>query len=68
MQDMTQPIGDASIQSELNAQGIGSMLVFLQGDVVVMLHTAQPDDQEPLLSLEGLEELAWMTGRLSNDG
>ena len=58
MQDMTQPIGDASIQLELNAQGIGSMLVFLSGDRVVSLHTAQSDDQQPLVSLEGLEALA----------
>ena len=58
LQDMDSPIGDASVEVEVNAQGIGSMLVFIKGDVLVMLHTAQPDDQEPLLSLEGLEELA----------
>ena len=65
LQDMDSPIGDASVEVKVNAQGIGSMLVFLQGDVLVMLHTAQPDDQEPLLSLEGLEELAELVaGRL----
>ena len=58
MQDMDSPIGDASVEVEVNAQGVGSMLVFIKGDNLVMLHTAQPDDQEPLLSLEGLEELA----------
>ena len=58
IQDMDSPIGDASVEVEVNAQGIGSMLVFVKGDKLVMLHTAQRDDQEPLLSLEGLEELA----------
>lgn len=58
MQDMVPPIGDASIEVEANSQGIGSMLIFVKGDKVVSLHTAQPDDQEPLLSLEGLKELA----------
>jgi len=58
MQEMVPPIGEASLEVELNAQGIGSMLVFLNGDKLVQLYTFQPDDQEPLLSLEGLEELA----------
>ena len=58
LQDMDSPIGDASVEVEVSAQGIGSVLVFIQGDVLVMLHTAQPDDQEPLLSLAGLDELA----------
>ena len=58
MQDMLLPIEDASIQIEVNAQGIGSMLVFIKGDKVVLLHTAQPEGQRPLLPLEGLEELA----------
>ncbi len=65
MQDMVLPIGDASIQIELNAEGIGSMLVFIKGDEVVSLHTAQPEGQQPLVSLEGLEELAKLVaGRL----
>ena len=42
----------------MNAQGIGSMLIFINGDKLVSLHTAQSDDQEPLLSPKGLEELA----------
>ncbi len=58
MQDMAPPIGDASFEAGVNAQGIGSMLVFVNGDKLVSLHTAQPDAQEPLLSLEDLEELA----------
>ena len=55
---MDPPIGDASIEVEVNAQGIGSMLVFIKGDRLVSLHTAQPDDQEPLVSLSSLKELA----------
>lgn len=58
MQEMDPTIGDASIEVEVNTQGIGSMLVFIYGDRVVSLHTTQPDDQEPLVSLAGLEELA----------
>ena len=58
MREMDAPIGDVSIEVEVNAQGIGSMLVFIKGDRLVSLHTAQPDDQEPLVSLAGLKELA----------
>ena len=58
LQEMSSPIGEASAQVEVNAQGIGSILVFLKGDKVISLHTAQPEGQEPLLSLESLEELA----------
>ena len=58
MQEMDPPIGDASIEVEVNTQGIGSMLVFIKGDRLVSLHTAQPDNQEPLVSRAGLAELA----------
>ena len=58
MQRMDPPIADASAQVEFNAQGVGSMLVFLAGETVVSLHTAQADDQQPLVSLEGVAELA----------
>jgi hypothetical protein len=58
MQAMDSPIGDASFEIEVNAQGIGSMLVFIKGDKLVSLHTAQPDGQRPLMPLEGIEELA----------
>ena len=58
MQVMDSPIGDASFEIEVNAQGIGSMLVFIKGDKLVSLHTAQPEGEGPLLSLEGLEDLA----------
>ena len=58
MRDILPPIGNAALEVEVNAQGIGSILVFLNGDNLVQLHTSQPDDQESLLSLEGLKELA----------
>jgi hypothetical protein len=65
MLDMTQPVGDASTQIEVNAQGIGSMLVFVSWDNVVSLHTALPNGQQPLASMEELEELAVLVdGRL----
>ena len=59
MQEMVTPIGDASasVEVDLNAGGPGSILVFVHGDKVVQLLSGQSDDQEPLLSLEGLEEL-----------
>ncbi len=53
----------------MDAGGIGSMLIFIDGDKLVSLHTAQSDDQEPLLSLEGLEELAKLVAsRLGQSG
>lgn len=58
MLSMTTPIGDASAKIEVNAQGIGSMVVFIAGDRVVSLHTAQAEGAEPLVPLEGLEDLA----------
>ena len=58
MREMVPPIGDASLEVEVDAKGIGSILVFVNGDILVSLTTWQPDDQEPLLTLEGLEELA----------
>jgi hypothetical protein len=58
MEVMPTPIGEASAQLELNVQMIGSMLVFVQGDKFISVHTAQPDGVDPLVSLEGLEVLA----------
>ena len=58
LQEMPSPIGDTSSQVEVNAEGIGSMLVFMSGDKVVSMHTAQSEGQSPLVSLEDLEELA----------
>ena len=58
LQEMASPIGEASAQVDVNANGIGGMLIFLKGDKVVSLQTAQPEGLEPLLSLESLEELA----------
>ena len=58
MQTMSPPISDASAYVDVNAEGIGSVLVFVKGDKVLSFHTAQPDGQRPLMSLEGIEELA----------
>ena len=58
LRQMTPPIGDISGQVEVNAEGIGSMLVFSSGDKVVSMHTMQSEGQSPLVSLEDLEELA----------
>ena len=58
LRQMTPPIGTISGQVEMNAGGIGSMLVFMSGDKVVSMHTTQAEGQSPLLTLEDLEELA----------
>ena len=58
LRQMTPPIGDISGQVEVNAEGIGSMLVFSSGDKVVSMHTMQSEGQTPLVSLEDLDELA----------
>ena len=58
LRQMTPPIGDISHQAEVNAEGIGSMLVFTSGDKVVSIHTMQSEGNGPLLSLERLTELA----------
>ena len=58
LRQMTPPIGDISGQVEVNAEGIGSMLVFSSGDKVVSMHTMQSEGQSPLVSLEDLEKLA----------
>ena len=34
--------------------------MFVKGDNVVTLHTAQPDDEQPLVNLDGLEQLTEM--------
>ena len=58
MQDMAPPLGDSSARVEVNALGTGSVLVFIKGDKVILLHTSQPDSEQPLISLESLGELA----------
>ena len=60
IESMEPPIGDASAKVEFNAQGIGSVLVFIKGDKVIQLHTSMPEEQQPLVSLEGLEQIAVM--------
>ena len=51
-------LGDAFAEFEFNAQGIGSVLVFIKGDKAIQLHTSITEGQQPLVSLEGLEQLA----------
>ena len=58
LQDMAPSIGDASAQREVNALGLGSVLVFKKRDKVIQFHTSLPEDQQPLVSLVGLQELA----------
>jgi hypothetical protein len=54
---MSLPIGDASAEVEVNAQGIGSIVVSIKGDKFIQLHTAMPVGEEAFVDLEGLEEL-----------
>ncbi len=62
---MSSSIGDTSAEVEVNAQGFGSIVVFIKGDKVIQLHTAQPDGEQPLTDLNGLEKLAKIAeGRL----
>ncbi|MDA1035689.1 MAG: hypothetical protein O3B65_02270 [Chloroflexi bacterium] len=58
MLDLPTEIGDASAYFEVNAGGIGTMLVFKKGEWVVTLHTAQPAGQTPMTDLGGLTALA----------
>ena len=54
---MSLPIGDTSAEVEVNAEGIGSVIVSIKGDKFIQLHTAMPVGEEALVGLEGLEEL-----------
>ncbi len=56
--NMKTPIGDNSFEKEFNSKGIGSVLVYKKGNMIVSLHTAMPDNEKPLTNLKGLEELA----------
>ena len=58
IQIMDPPIGDESFQVLVDANKVGGLIVFKKGDKAVTLHTAQPNGEEHLVSLEGLEELA----------
>ena len=54
---MSSPIGDASAEVEVNAQGVGSIIIFIAGDKLVQLHTAMPAGGGALVDLEELVEL-----------
>ena len=58
MQDMDPPIGESSARVLINDRGLGGSLVFIKGDKVIPLHTAQPEGQPPLVPLDGIERLA----------
>ena len=50
---MDPPMGDKSFQDLLDDIGVGGFIVFKKGDKAVTLHTAQPNGEEHLVSLEG---------------
>ena len=54
---MSLPIGDTSAEVEVNAEGIGSVIVSIKGDKFIQLNTAMPVGEEAFVDLEGLEEL-----------
>ena len=58
MRGMDPPIGKSSAQVLINDRRLGGSLVFIVGDKVIPLHTAQPGGQPPLVLLEGIERLA----------
>ncbi len=58
LETVTPLIGDASVGAELNAHGLGAMLVVNLGDTVLSLHTTAPDGEEAMASLDGLRTLA----------
>ena len=60
LQHFTEDIGDVSGFVEANEGGIGIMVVFKKGEWVIMVHTAQPDGETPLVDVSGLEALARM--------
>jgi len=66
---MDSTVGDLSALAEFNSQGIGSMLVFIQGNAMVSVHTTVDAGQPPLMTRENLEEMAnLVSGRLGTDG
>ena len=57
------PIGDVSTGAWVNTEGKGSIIVFIKGDKAVSLQTANPDGEQPLTDLDGLETLAKIVER-----
>ncbi|MEE9248959.1 MAG: hypothetical protein V3U79_09715 [Dehalococcoidia bacterium] len=61
--------GGSSYRVEINGLGIGSMLVVIMGDKLLSFHTVKSEGQPPLVTLEGLDELAALVvSRLSRGG
>jgi hypothetical protein len=56
-------LGDDSVAFEPNASGIGSIITFIQGDLVVSMTATLPPNGEPLTDLAGLTSL----GRTASD-
>ena len=50
--------GGTAYRVEMNFLGIGSMLVVVKGDKLLSFNTAISEGQPPLVTLEGLDELA----------
>ena len=66
---MDTTVGDRSALAEFNNQCIGSMLVFIQGNAMVSLHTTVGAGQLPLMTRESLVEMATLVSdRLETDG
>ncbi len=55
---MSEPIGDISANVVFNGAGLGSIVMYREGDLFLSLHTAQPVDVEPMMPVDGLVELA----------
>lgn len=58
LQEMDPPIGEASMGLSASVNGVGPIVIFRKGSKLVQFHTAQPQDAEPLFSIEGLQSLA----------
>lgn len=58
--DMSPVIGDASVRLTRDDRGIGSIIMFIDGDRSVTVHTTLGAPVDPLISLDDLKKLAIM--------
>lgn len=63
LQDLELPIGDVAAATQVNSKGIGSVVVFVEADKAISLHTTKPEGQQPLTDLPGLKQLADIVDR-----
>ncbi|MFQ5968378.1 MAG: hypothetical protein ACE5MI_12345 [Acidimicrobiia bacterium] len=56
--DPEESFGGTAYRVEMNSQGIGSMLVLVKGDKLLSFHTAISEGHPPMVTPEGLDELA----------